>query len=371
MASRSSALAALNVVALLVLCGLPATTEAHTQFGAYNKTCPQAEEIVFKEMAAILAKSPDLAGPVLRLFSVDCLLGGCEGSILLNSTANNTAEKDAPLNKGLRGYDVVDSIKAKLEVACPGVISCSDILALAARDSVRIVQRCENERGGMSGQGDQGDLGDPGETSRAVAAGAALRRRRRRLTLAPAAENRFSLLQATPEEHDADEIGEEDHVAFRVAEEAIEDYPSRPSSPVVRRPRKSDEELLAEFWADAGFPSPSSRFWERRSSPDSAAPGKTEGPYIPIPTGREDGNRSSAAVVAPNSPKPGTTITDLIALFARFNLTAKDLAILSGTHTIGKAHCSAFSPRLYNFNSSSNASSDPTLDANYTAMLRG
>jgi hypothetical protein len=65
---------------------------------------------------------------------------GCEGSILLNSTANNTAEKDAPLNKGLRGYDVVDSIKAKLEVACPGVVSCSDVLALAARDSVRIVR---------------------------------------------------------------------------------------------------------------------------------------------------------------------------------------------------------------------------------------
>ncbi|XP_047070238.1 peroxidase 1-like [Lolium rigidum] len=235
MASRSSALAAINVVALLVLCGLPATTEAHTQFGAYNKTCPQAEEIVFKEMTAILAKSPDLAGPVLRLFSVDCLLGGCEGSILLNSTANNTAEKDAPLNKGLRGYDVVDSIKAKLEVACPGVVSCSDVLALAARDSVRI----------------------------------------------------------------------------------------------------------------------------------------TDGPYIPIPTGREDGNRSSAADVAPNSPKPGATVTDLITLFARFNLTAKDLAVLSGAHTIGRAHCSAFSPRLYNFNGSSNASSDPTLDANYTATLRG
>jgi hypothetical protein len=126
----------------------------------------------------------------------------------------------------------------------------------------------------MRGQGDQGDLGDQGETLRAVAAGAAIRRRRRRLTLAPAAENRFSLLQATPEENDADEIGEEDHIVFRVAEEAIEDYPSRLSSPVVRRPTKSDEELLAEFWADAGFPSPSSRFWERRSSPYSAAPGK-------------------------------------------------------------------------------------------------
>ena len=69
-----------------------------------------------------------------------CAAQGCDGSILLNSTANNTAEKDSPLNKGLRGYHVVDSIKAKLETACPGVVSCSDVLALAARDSVRIVR---------------------------------------------------------------------------------------------------------------------------------------------------------------------------------------------------------------------------------------
>ncbi|KAM0883026.1 hypothetical protein ACQ4PT_031903 [Festuca glaucescens] len=92
--------------------------------------------------------------------------------------------------------------------------------------------------------------------------------------MTPAAENRFSLLHATPEESVADEIGEEDHVAVQLAEEAIQDYPSRPSSLVVRRPRKSDEELLADFWADVGFPSPSSWFWERRSTPDSAAPGK-------------------------------------------------------------------------------------------------
>ncbi|VAH98453.1 unnamed protein product [Triticum turgidum subsp. durum] len=234
MASGSAALAVVAVAvaaALLALCG---STEAHAQFGAYNKTCPQAEDIVFKEMTAVLAKSPGLAGSMLRLFSVDCFVGGCEGSILLDSTANNTAEKDSPLNKGLRGYDVIDSIKAKLEAACPGVVSCADVLALAARDSVRI----------------------------------------------------------------------------------------------------------------------------------------TKGPYIPVPTGREDGNRSSAANVAPNTPKPDASITDLITFFGKFNLTAKDLAVLSGAHTTGKAHCPAFSARLYNFTASNNIS-DPTLDANYTATLRG
>jgi len=58
---------------------------------------------------------------------------------------------------------------------------------------------------------------------------------------------------------------------------------------------------------------------------------QTKGPFIPLPTGRRDGNRSVAADVAPNSPPPGATIADIIALFAsKFNLTAKDLAVLSG-----------------------------------------
>jgi peroxidase len=140
-AARAAApLAALLL--LLTIAAVPPPAEAHVQIGAYNKTCPQAEDIVLKEMTAILAKSPNLAGPVLRLFSVDCFVGGCEGSILLDSTASNTAEKDSPLNQGVGGYQVVDAIKAKLEAACPGVVSCADTLALAARDSVRLVCTC-------------------------------------------------------------------------------------------------------------------------------------------------------------------------------------------------------------------------------------
>jgi peroxidase len=67
-------------------------------------------------------------------------LQGCDASVLIRS-ASNDAEVDNSKNQGLRGQDVVDAAKAQLEDQCPGVVSCADILALAARDAVAMVQR--------------------------------------------------------------------------------------------------------------------------------------------------------------------------------------------------------------------------------------
>jgi len=62
---------------------------------------------------------------------------GCDGSVLLDDNATFTGEKTALPNSGsLRGFEVVDLIKAKLEEACPGIISCADILALASQYAV-------------------------------------------------------------------------------------------------------------------------------------------------------------------------------------------------------------------------------------------
>ena len=61
--------------------------------------------------------------------------------MLLDDTANFTGEKTAvPNNNSLRGFDVIDTIKSQLENSCPSVVSCADILATAARDSVVAVR---------------------------------------------------------------------------------------------------------------------------------------------------------------------------------------------------------------------------------------
>ena len=63
---------------------------------------------------------------------------GCDGSVLLDGGADS--EKSAlPNVNSLRGMDVVDTIKASVESACNGTVSCADILAIAARDSVVLV----------------------------------------------------------------------------------------------------------------------------------------------------------------------------------------------------------------------------------------
>ncbi|MCV5004502.1 hypothetical protein OFM39_33120, partial [Escherichia coli] len=63
----------------------------------------------------------------------DCFVQGCDGSVLITGSGT---ERSTPQNSGIQGYDAIDDAKAQLEAACPGVVSCADILALATRDAV-------------------------------------------------------------------------------------------------------------------------------------------------------------------------------------------------------------------------------------------
>ncbi|KAK1260161.1 Peroxidase 27 [Acorus gramineus] len=221
--------------ALSILLAL-STADAHgLKVGFYTKSCPNLEAIVFKTTARFIGVAPTLAAPLLRMHFHDCFIRGCEGSVLLNTTNKNApAEKDAPPNLSLRGYHVIDAVKAAVEKACPGVVSCADVLALVARDVVTQIK----------------------------------------------------------------------------------------------------------------------------------------GPHWQVETGRRDG-KVSIALETRNLPPPFANITLLKSMFGAVGLNAKDLVVLSGSHTIGNSHCSSFSNRIYNYSGRADfTDTDPKLDSEYVPRLR-
>ncbi|KAK1304904.1 Peroxidase 27 [Acorus calamus] len=221
----------LQMIAVLLIFLVPVQSKG-LKVGFYAKTCPDAEAIIRNTAVGYIARDATVAAPLLRLHFHDCFVRGCDGSVLLNSTKSNVAEKDAMPNQSLNRFDVIDAAKVALEAVCPGVVSCADIVALAAREAVHL----------------------------------------------------------------------------------------------------------------------------------------NKGPFYEVHTGRRDGRVSSAAEALANLPSSYADIIELKSIFANKGLSVKDLAVLSGAHTIGSSYCDSFAKRIYNFTGKGDV--DPSLDSNYVAKLR-
>ncbi|KAJ8461079.1 hypothetical protein OPV22_034005 [Ensete ventricosum] len=134
--SSSNAMAILTLVALLLLL-LLGSSSAQLSTSYYSSSCPDLFSTVSSVVQSAISKEKRMGASLLRLFFHDCFVNGCDGSILLDDTSSFTGEKTAnPNQNSVRGFDVVDDIKTAVEKVCPGVVSCADILAIAARDSV-------------------------------------------------------------------------------------------------------------------------------------------------------------------------------------------------------------------------------------------
>ncbi|KAL9266795.1 Peroxidase 24-like protein [Drosera capensis] len=137
------------LVTILVagIAGICKGDDGELQFGFYRQSFPQAEAVVKNITWNMVSQNPELVARLLRFHFHDCFVEGCDGSVLLDSTPGNTAEKDAIPNLTLGGFNMIDAIKnqlentkkkTQLEQVCPGVVSCADIVALAARDAVSL-----------------------------------------------------------------------------------------------------------------------------------------------------------------------------------------------------------------------------------------
>ncbi|XP_010549007.1 PREDICTED: peroxidase 40 isoform X1 [Tarenaya hassleriana] len=135
------------------------------EFGLYRRSCPEAESIVYAWVEDAVSRDLRMAASLLRLHFHDCFVNasfslllllspfnfhqkigtnfrvsvvqGCDASVLLDDNEGFEGEKTAPPNlNSLRGFEVIDTIKSEIESVCPETVSCADILAMAARDSV-------------------------------------------------------------------------------------------------------------------------------------------------------------------------------------------------------------------------------------------
>ncbi|KAG0569885.1 hypothetical protein KC19_6G123200 [Ceratodon purpureus] len=132
----ASTMTATVLLVVTILSVMAAGEVRALQTGFYDSSCPKAEETIYSTLQLLHVNDPNVPPNLLRLHFHDCFVRGCDGSVLLQGSGT---ERTAPPNARLEGFRAIDAAKAAVEKLCPGVVSCADILAFAARDSVKMV----------------------------------------------------------------------------------------------------------------------------------------------------------------------------------------------------------------------------------------
>ncbi|XP_077247164.1 peroxidase 41-like [Tasmannia lanceolata] len=134
-----------NSISLIItfsvfICIVGASTPS-LSYDFYKVSCPNVERIIHNVVSQKLREALSSAAGALRIFFHDCFVEGCDASVLIASSDTNKAERDAEINLSLPGdgFDVFFRAKRALELQCPGVVSCADVMAIATRDLVNLV----------------------------------------------------------------------------------------------------------------------------------------------------------------------------------------------------------------------------------------
>ncbi|KAJ1260632.1 hypothetical protein BS78_10G247600 [Paspalum vaginatum] len=139
MASLRSLGLLVAAVVLMSAALLPPSAVAQLRTDYYASVCPNLEAIIRNSVRQSMAQSQISAPATLRLFFHDCAVAGCDASIMIVNS-NGDDERRNSDNQSLKreGFQTILSAKAAVDSdpQCRNKVSCADILALAARESV-------------------------------------------------------------------------------------------------------------------------------------------------------------------------------------------------------------------------------------------
>ncbi|KAJ8570919.1 hypothetical protein K7X08_037891 [Anisodus acutangulus] len=123
---------------VLVMLSLASMAFADLSDDFYDDVCPEALPTIKRVVEDAVRQERRMGASLLRLHFHDCFVNGCDASILLDQTDTIDSEKTARANNNsARGFEVIDKIKSEVDKICGRpVVSCADILTVAARDSV-------------------------------------------------------------------------------------------------------------------------------------------------------------------------------------------------------------------------------------------
>ncbi|ESW15562.1 hypothetical protein PHAVU_007G082600 [Phaseolus vulgaris] len=104
----------------------------------YLTNCPRLERTVTSHLQKVFKQDSGQAPALLRIFFHDCFVQGCDGSILLDGSPN---EKDQAANIGIRpeALQTIEDLRSLVHKQCGRVVSCADLVVLAARDAVSLL----------------------------------------------------------------------------------------------------------------------------------------------------------------------------------------------------------------------------------------
>ncbi|EFJ30139.1 hypothetical protein SELMODRAFT_145932 [Selaginella moellendorffii] len=127
-----------QLLCLLLIAAACSASARPDSLHSYAQSCPRAEQIVAATVKSAADRDPTTPAGIIRLFFHDCFVQGCDASILLESTPTDGREVEmfaGPNINSARGFEIIEAAKTQLEAVCPGVVSCADVLAFAARDA--------------------------------------------------------------------------------------------------------------------------------------------------------------------------------------------------------------------------------------------